>query len=401
MSTLENHCYAEITNFDGNLIAGSKSLTVIDKYKFTRGDWGASITLSDQSMVTINEVNTFCNDNISVSLGKALIKINTILNNMNNKLTTNGDVYFELANTELPTSKDLASKLINQSGSIAKFGEAPVYIEAGDCTGEGNIPNDWGGTEIPDSPQSLTYAFEDNYPAPGDYDFNDIVMDVETSINRNSSNQIQSYTYKVTLTAVGATKKLGAGLRLADINRTDVQSVTFVDTNNMRSTLAGSAFENSNMETGNEVVIPLFGDAHAALGANTTQRPMLNTGLNSATANTLEVTVTPSNQTLTEPAITKDNLDFFIAYQAGSEKRTEIHIHEFAVNHGATANGTVHPQNLEAAGKHTWGICVPSFNYPKESVSIEKAYPKFAGWANDCSTNLDWYNHPEKEKISR
>ena len=226
-------------------------------------------------------------------------------------------------------------------------------------------------------------------------------MDVETSINRNSSNQIQSYTYKVTLTAVGATKKLGAGLRLADINRTDVQSVTFVDTNNMRSTLAGSAFENSNMETGNEVVIPLFGDAHAALGANTTQRPMLNTGLNSATANTLEVTVTPNNQTLTEPTITKDNLDFFIAYQAGSEKRTEIHIHEFAVNHGATTNGTVHPQNLEAAGKHTWGICVPSFNYPKESVSIEKAYPKFAGWANDCSTNLDWYNHPEKEKISR
>ena len=223
-------------------------------------------------------------------------------------------------------------------------------------------------------------------------------MDVTTEYTRNETNQIQSYHYKVTLAAVGGTKKLGAGLRLADISIASIESVTFSGDIKMRNTLAGAVFDNVDVESGNEIVIPLFGDAHAVCESNTENRLLLNTGINSTdNIYTVEVIVTPVNKTQTDPAITKDNLDFFIAY-GSSSLRTEVHIYEFANNFGATSRGNIHEENMKAAGKLTWGNCVPSFNYPKEGIDIVKAYPNFEKWSQDCTDNLDWYEHPTTER---
>lgn len=105
---------------------------------------------------------------------------------------------------------------------------------------------------------NYTYAFEDNYPSAGDYDFNDIVLNVSTEYTKEkSTNAIKSIQYNITLSAVGATKQLGAALRLVDVNKSAIASVSFNGRTEMRSTLANSMFENSAIESnGNEVVIP-------------------------------------------------------------------------------------------------------------------------------------------------
>ena len=335
-STVDNACKLTVTNFDGNLNVGPSTYTKIENYNPNHQN-GRLIKMSKNSFLDITKTAKFNNTKtVGSSESPSLIKIEKVEGNYNKWDTrlSDNNIYWEINDA---TSRET----ISQTVAVGEFGSAPITIPAGECTGPGNTPNS-GGTDLPEIDfQSYTYAFEDNYPHPGDYDFNDIVLDVTPSTVTNNKNQIQSYKLKVTLAAVGATKKLGAGIRITGLSKSDIDKVSFTDSKNMRGTLSGSAFENADMESGNEVVIPLFGDAHAALGANTTTRPMLNTGLASASTGTIEITIEPSNKTLTEPAFGKNKLDLFIAYQNKNETRTEIHIHEFAIDNGATPNGTV------------------------------------------------------------
>jgi hypothetical protein len=69
-------------------------------------------------------------------------------------------------------------------------------------------------------PQTYTYLFEENFPAPGDYDFNDVVLRV--SQQRTAENQI---TINVTLAAVGADNLIAGGIRLVGYKYEDIDSI--------------------------------------------------------------------------------------------------------------------------------------------------------------------------------
>ena len=58
-------------------------------------------------------------------------------------------------------------------------------------------------------PQTYTYLFEENFPEPGDYDYNDVVLRV--SQQRTAVNRI---TVNVTIAAVGAAKQVAGCIRL-------------------------------------------------------------------------------------------------------------------------------------------------------------------------------------------
>lgn len=186
------------------------------------------------------------------SNGYALVKIEEVeqLNNFQSA----GNIYYEIKefDDDISTEKWMDrfyDALKNSEGTISKFGESPITIPAGDCTGEGNTPNE-SGEEIEVNPMNYTYAFEDNYPSAGDYDFNDIVLNVSTEYTKEkSTNAIKSIQYNITLSAVGATKQLGAALRLVDVNKSAIASVSFDGRTEMRSTLANSMFENSAIES--------------------------------------------------------------------------------------------------------------------------------------------------------
>ena len=77
-----------------------------------------------------------------------------------------------------------------------------------------------------------------------------------------------------------------------------------------------------------------------------------------APAYTYKIKIEQSNAYQREsPVISKDNLDFFIAYKFRSmQQRMEVHLYEFW-DYGATKGGTVQKENLELAGNNTWAIC--------------------------------------------
>lgn len=386
------------------------------------------IDLSANSMIKVEETSEFQNCNITgptADKSYALLKLHRILKAQfegewkieckNGYLINN--VYCEykedkpdFANTYLNGKAGGKGSKGNGNAVMCKEGEAPKYIPAGRCTGEGNTPNE-GGEDIPAKAINYTYAFEDNFPFVGDYDFNDIVLDVTMEyLREQKTNYIKATQINITLVAVGASKPLGAGLRIVDVNKSAISNIKYGGTGVKRfpATLPNSVM-NTDIEHENEyLTIPLFGNAHAVF-ENIANGTIVNTGKTVAPKTyTYEIILEQSDQNSTQPLIGKDNLDFFICYKyKNMDKRMEVHLYEFW-DYGATAAGTVQKTNLDLAGNNTWAICVPDFRYPKELINISNqkddsdcAYPLFLNWARDRNQSPDWYEHPNENNVYR
>ena len=407
---IKNACYIEVTNnlTARKFILGSNS--AIKCGSFTSDGSG------DLTMIMNSNSMFECTGNISLkrnitgpTTGKALLKFDGSKIQDNIKYansTISNNIICEVANqnpsggiyTWQFNNYDWFVYGLKNGATICNPGKADFLLPAGDCTGAGYTPESTGDV-ITVNPIVYTYAFEDNFPKVGDYDFNDVVMDLSTEYTK-SNNRIKSIQLNVTLKAIGATKQLGAGLRLVGVSKNAIKSITFSgDKDVYRNTLAAtnSIFENVTTESGdNDIVIPIFGDAHKVYGYS--DRSMLNTGkVELSQLYTLKIIIELADQTQLTPLVTNDNLDMFIAY-GNLAKRSEIHLYEFR-SYGATAHGNVHSENLDVAGNLTWGVKVPEFSYPIEGVSIISAYPEFSKWAQNKLENINWYRNPQSGKI--
>ena len=407
---IKNACYIEVTNnlTARKFILGSNSAIKCGSFS-ADGSEGLTMIMNNNSMFE-------CTGNISLkrnitgpTTGKALLKFDGSKIQDNIKYansTISNNIICEVANQN-PSGNLQTDKLNNydwfvyglkNGATICNPGKADFLLPAGDCTGAGYTPESTGDVITVD-PIVYTYAFEDNFPKVGDYDFNDVVMDLSTEYTK-SNNRIKSIQLNVTLKAIGATKQLGAGLRLVGVSKNAIKSITFGgDKDVYRNTLVAtnSMFENATFESGdNNIVIPIFGDAHKVYGYS--DRSMLNTGkVELSQLYTLKIIIELADQTQLTPLVTNDNLDMFIAY-GNLAKRSEIHLYEFR-SYGATAHGNVHSENLDVAGNLTWGVKVPEFSYPIEGVSIISAYPEFSKWAQNKLENINWYRNPQSGKI--
>ncbi len=426
-SKIENGCYLEITGYlNGDLTMGDNCTATVANYG-SSGNSGKNIIMGNNSMLYIQNEASFSYGTsfTGPTSGSSLVKINK-LTSLNGFQYKGGNIYYEVKQVQIDNSweKDTFLKYLkNSDGVLAQWGEAPVTIPAGDCTGSGNTPNNSGGGSNTD-PIPYTYVFEDNFPLVGDYDFNDIVLDVTTDYQRNKkTNAIQDIILNVTLTAAGASKTLGAGLRMVGIDKSAIKSITTGgDASQFETTLTSPRnsrlkFFNYNTSThledgDNNIVIPLFNNAHQVFGVNdgmltNTQSAQTNS-VNNQKTYTYQIIFELADQTKTDPIFSKENLDFFICYNYKSmPKRMEVHLYEFW-NYGATAAGTVQQENLDLAGNNTWAVCVPNFRYPKEYVNIsvtsnpsEGAYPLFLNWAKNRNVNPDWYLYPNADKVCR
>ena len=407
---IKNACYIEVTNnlTARKFILGSNSAIKCGSFS-ADGSEGLTMIMNNNSMFE-------CTGNISLkrnitgpTTGKALLKFDgsKIQENIKDAYSTiSNNIICEVANQNpsgnLQTDKfnnyDWFVYGLKNGATICNPGKADFLLPAGDCTGAGYTPESTGDVITVD-PIVYTYAFEDNFPKVGDYDFNDVVMDLSTEYTK-SNNRIKSIQLNVTLKAIGATKQLGAGLRLVGVSKNAIKSITFGgDKDVYRNTLVAtnSMFENATFESGdNNIVIPIFGDAHKVYGYS--DRSMLNTGkVELSQLYTLKIIIELADQTQLTPLVTNDNLDMFIAY-GNLAKRSEIHLYEFR-SYGATAHGNVHSENLDVAGNLTWGVKVPEFSYPIEGVSIISAYPEFSKWAQNKLENMNWYRNPQSGKI--
>lgn len=417
--TIDNGCYLYAEEFVGTLNMGDTSSAEIEDFGDHSNNYNTKITMGDNSMITVlDEAELSQVKFIGPDNEYALVKIKEIEDI--NGFSSQGNIYYEVEEIDDDiTQENWLAKFLdaikNTEGTISKWGESPITIPAGDCTGEGNTPDE-SGSETPTDPVSYTYVFEDNFPLVGDYDFNDVVLDVETYYHREkNTNHIKRIQLDVTLAAAGASKPLGVGLRITGINKSDIREIkTGGDDSRFQESFNSSynKFRYNNVtymeDSDPSVVIPIAGEVHNVFGVEPGE--MVNTGIGvTAKEYTYEVIIELTDQTRTEPLFSKDNLDFFICYQYKSmEQRMEVHLYEFW-GYGATAAGTIQQENLDLAGNNTWAICVPyGFRYPKETINVSRtdipeasAYPEFIYWAQDRTQYTEWYEHPVEENVYR
>lgn len=411
-TNIKNGCYLKTGKFQfGTLVMGNTSEAICEELGYNGND--NDIVMEVQSMLTCTGKASLYRTVTGPTVGTALLRINEIANlsglaQSNSKVTNNiiceitDQTYKGEAHYDWSPFAWLVNKGLQQGATYCNPGKADFILPAdGECIKEG-----YNSDENPDDVEIrnavYSYAFEDNYPQAGDYDFNDIVLNVNLPA---AGNDVKELKYIVDLRAVGAVKQLGAGLRIREFDKSNVEEVSFgAGATQRTNSLNSGIFENASYETnGNELVIPLFGDAHYVYGYTGSQRPMLNTGNASTPLTniyTLEVNIKLKNA-ISIPSVT-DGLDFFIAYQGGAQKRTEIHLNQF---NSPTANGQLADKevlDVIKAVNNTWALCVPEkFAYPTETTVITDAYAKFVDWAHDQATNTDWYNTVSSNKVMK
>lgn len=403
---IENYCIIEVEK-----TCNIKSLTMgpssyLECENFYPGDGMPILTLGHGSFIKVKDKSKFsCHIYGPTQKDEyALVRLEGEITDASGG-SCNGVIYFELG--EYPTySFEEFTRRGDGQASIFWEKKAPAYIPDGNCSGLGNTPSEEPDPQ-PENRLVLSYAFEDNFPLVGDYDFNDIVLDVTVSYDRGSDNKITTTNINVQLAAAGASKMIGAGLRIVGNDaRSAIRNISFAgpDAERFQSTIPGSMFS-STIET--DQVISLFGNAHAVFGVPA--GTLVNTGITEAPIYTYQIKIEQNDAFQWEtPVITQESLDFFIAYKYKTmEKRMEVHLYDFW-KYGATPAGTIQQENLDLAGNNTWAICVPEkFRYPKEYINVSAigdipcAYPKFLNWAKDRTADEDWYKYPNQENVYR
>ena len=319
----------------------------------------------------------------------------------------------------------MGSEIITETNATAN-----ISIPAGECTGTG-----YNGTPTNQQqpmPETTTftyrYCFEDNFPQPGDYDFNDCVMTVTPKV---TGREVE---LTVSLEAVGASKLLAGALRVKGVTESEIRSATvaiksgkdldtdltsniltyignYKNSNGNTVTAIDKLGENDDMtiltsdgktsQAQNDLVIRLFNDAHWTMAGEgkTAQERLIRHFYNTMTsaisptypylgvtpARTITYTITFPDTDAGKAAAAKfgvtSNLDPFIVERHNSIF-WEVHTYPFKWDQVLSAyeNNTKLNSYRYADGhsgvesdiaNYPWAICVPgSFQYPLEYNSI-------------------------------
>lgn len=303
-----------------------------------------------------------------------------------------------------------------QAGSEVIFSSEPDIIITG-CNGKTELPDPAPEPSDPNFPiivddnHNYTYLFEDQWPLYGDYDMNDIVLEIKhrkTSIDK--WNKITELDLTIELTAVGAQKAIAAAIMFDEIPASVItQPVTYA--NNYRP--ISFDLTDKNIEKGQDyAVVPLFDNAHALM-----ERPagsFVNTvsGSDNNQKDSKIINFTLRFDPASAPssdAVNINKLNLFIITDRGS-KRKEIHVAGYQPT--KLANTELFGGNNDASsvnGKKyyiskdnlAWGIIVPTqFKWPLEYTKIQNAYKQFAGWVTSGGVNnTKWWNDFDNTKV--
>lgn len=364
-------------------------------------------------------------------------------------ITCNNFVYVDLDPNEIYGKDQNLSLNYKDLGDNYQYGAAAgivnnkihYWINEKNALNEITIPESCGGTAgfnsegnegdsvIPEPTGfSLRYCFEDNFPDAGDYDFNDVVLTVTPTLNE------KTLTIKVSLDAVGATKNIGAAIRLIGVKSTDLKSYNVTnpfpspegqglgDYNNIQT---GETFvtENDDVNATSNMVIVLFKDAHWAINpqktsTGTVERTFFNTVKagdyyeRNVDTKTATYTLVFNDAEDASKMLAENLYDVFIVEPYGGAF-WEVHTVQNGFKTAQVFNPTKPAGYAEAYGSNMpWAIMVPGdFKYPYEWQVIGKrtggaltgAYQSaghsFAEWAEDSSKATDWYLYPTNDLV--
>lgn len=301
-----------------------------------------------------------------------------------------------------------------QNGAyFTKIGESKVIIKV--CTGNKNNGNEGGDPENPEFPiimddtRNYAYLFEDQWPLYGDYDMNDLVLIIkERKILINKDNKAQEFTLTLDLSAAGATKSIGAAIMLDGVPANAItQPVQLSD-----NSLIKSFNVNSNLiENGQDyAVIPLFDDAHKALGRDRYEQINTIVG-HSANTNPKNISFTIKfSNPISVDELNINKLNIFIFVEGNRNQRKEIHIVGYQPTKLANTDlfggnnddsSTSRKRYYISKDNLAWGIMVPTdFKWPLEYVNIKSAYSLFESWVTSGGTkNEEWWKTFDSSRV--
>ncbi len=233
-----------------------------------------------------------------------------------------------------------------------------------------------------------TYAFEDLWPAKGDYDVNDMILGFRLAYYSNAANKVTKLQMDYNMRAAGSVYNLGVAFQLDKIQASNIISVS-------GQALSGTspfAVNANGTESGVALaVIPLFNN----------QRHVISyTGfLNTENGNymiTPDKSVTVKfNSPVEQSDVTMDAFNMFIV---ADSRGNEIHLPSYRATSKfdilLTLGWSLYPGDyFKNADGMMWGLMVPeTFRYPAELNSIATTYLHFGEWATSGGASYpDWY----------
>ncbi|MEG1564014.1 MAG: LruC domain-containing protein [Bacteroides sp.] len=249
---------------------------------------------------------------------------------------------------------------------------------------------------------NYTLLFEDQWPLYGDYDMNDIVMELRhIKYEFEEDNTIEEVSFTITLQAVGAGKTIAAAVMLNNIKSEEIEEVEYGD-----NTISPTSFNtmNSGVEANQTfAVIPLFDDAHQLMKRN--KGSYINTQTDSKNnvnkGNLPEISIEIELMDKVKASdFNIDNLNFFIITDKDAERK-EVHMAgqrpsdlASTLFFGNNDDDSLKKGYYISKENLAWGIIVPQqFKWPLEFHNIKEVYKEFTGWVTSGGTqNKKWWN---------
>ena len=235
-------------------------------------------------------------------------------------------------------------------------------------------------------------AYEDLWPAKGDYDFNDVVVDYNFNQITNGNNQVVQIKSKLVVKAIGATYKNGFGFELGSAP-SSVASVTGQRLNHNLISLNGN-----NTESGQSKAVIVVSDnvydllpypGGGQIGVNTVP------GAPWVQPDTIQLTINMSVPVNITTLGTPPYNPFIFVDQ---DRTREVHLAGFAPTskHNTALFGTYQDDSDPASGRYyksnknlPWAINISqNFVYMKEKQQIVSGYTKFAAWAESSGSQF-------------
>lgn len=247
----------------------------------------------------------------------------------------------------------------------------------------------------PSENQFGTLAFEDLWPARGDYDFNDLVIDYRYQKVLNASNNVVDLKAKFVTRAIGGSFENGFGFQL-DANSSAVNSVTGTAySQNIINTNANGTESGQSKAT-----VIVFDNAYDKLPAQG-GFSFVNTvpGNPAVQADTTDIVVNFGNA-LSEAALGTAPYNPFIFVDAtrgrevhlvGGQPTDLVDANYFGTDADNTTPNT--DNTYKTAANLPWALNITSgFDYPAEKNDIVQTYHLFDNWAQSGGlSNTDWF----------
>ena len=267
--------------------------------------------------------------------------------------------------------------------------------------------------------QTFTYLFEEDYPYPGDFDFNDVVLRI--SQQAKAHNQLK---VTVTIAAVGATKQIAAAIRFPLLNAADIEKVTIDEGRRFDEDYPIERYFISDETVAikgldGSLVLNLFDDAHWSINSDEDNGQIVRMYYNTRNYEVKNESVNMPTVSRTYNIYLSDNVDASFLQLSDIDPFIMVNndgliveIHTFSYKYSEAiwhyTNGPGSEDDMVP-----WALMVPDshFQWPVEGMFMGRyrngestgAYSRyghsFGEWGRDHTRAEDWWTYPSQAQV--